>query len=98
MEQESDIEAEEIVFHGVVQGVGFRYTSHELARQFPISGWVRNEPDGTVRLFVQGPREAIDAYLNELKHHSRLSRLIDQAISEPATVNLDLTRFTIEKF
>ena len=43
-----------IVYQGRVQGVGFRATTREIARRHSVSGWVRNEPDGSVRLEVQG--------------------------------------------
>lgn len=45
-----------ITFHGRVQGVGFRYTAKYLARSLNLSGWVKNEWDGTVTLEVQGRR------------------------------------------
>ena len=43
-----------IVFHGRVQGVGFRYTARHLAQSIGLSGWVRNEYGGTVLMEVQG--------------------------------------------
>lgn len=47
-----------IVFHGRVQGVGFRYTAKYLAQSLRLTGWVKNEWDGTVTLEIQG-REAL---------------------------------------
>lgn len=43
-----------IVFHGRVQGVGFRYTAKYLAQSMGLAGWVKNEYDGTVIMEVQG--------------------------------------------
>ena len=43
-----------IVFYGRVQGVGFRYTAQSLE----LTGWVRNDSEGTVTMEVQG-REAL---------------------------------------
>ena len=43
-----------IVFHGRVQGVGFRYTAKYLAQSMGLTGWVKNEYDGTVLIEVQG--------------------------------------------
>lgn len=40
--------------YGRVQGVFFRESSRERARELNISGWVRNEPDGTVALVAEG--------------------------------------------
>ena len=48
-----------LVFHGRVQGVGFRYKAKYLASSLGLTGWVRNEYDGTVHMEVQGPRPMI---------------------------------------
>jgi acylphosphatase len=37
-----------VVIHGRVQGVFFRGSTVERARQVGVSGWVRNRSDGTV--------------------------------------------------
>lgn len=47
-----------IIFHGRVQGVGFRYTAKYLAQSLGLTGWVANEWDGTVSMEIQG-REAL---------------------------------------
>ena len=39
-----------IVFHGRVQGVGFRYTAKYAASSLELTGWARNEYDGTVTM------------------------------------------------
>jgi acylphosphatase len=53
-------------YRGRVQGVGFRATARSIARAHPVTGWVRNEPDGTVTLEVQGAAGAVDRYLDGL--------------------------------
>ena len=45
---------------GRVQGVGFRRYVRGWARKLSLTGWVRNEPDGTVRLVAEGDRAALD--------------------------------------
>ena len=52
-----------IVFHGRVQGVGFRYTAKYLAQSLELTGWVRNEYDGTVTMEVQGREARINKLL-----------------------------------
>ncbi len=49
-----------IVFHGWVQGVGFRYRARHAAEQLGATGWVRNEYDGSVTMEIQGTEEQID--------------------------------------
>ncbi|MFC7404367.1 acylphosphatase [Georgenia alba] len=48
-----------LVVHGRVQGVGFRYTCEEVAARLGVSGWVRNRPDGTVEIVVEGEPDAV---------------------------------------
>lgn len=48
---------------GQVQGVSFRYHAERQAQQRDLTGWVRNEPDGSVRLEVQGADEDVADFL-----------------------------------
>ncbi len=43
-----------ITFKGRVQGVGFRFRAQHAAMEFGVTGWVRNEYDGTVSMEAQG--------------------------------------------
>ncbi|MGO8693654.1 MAG: acylphosphatase [Rectinemataceae bacterium] len=47
---------------GRVQGVGFRYSARREALRLRLRGWVRNLPDGSVELWVEGDRNALDEY------------------------------------
>ncbi len=44
---------------GRVQGVGFRYYVHDVARREGVTGYVRNLPDGRVEALVEGDFEAV---------------------------------------
>ncbi len=57
---------EYIIFSGRVQGVGFRYKTTQLARHFGLTGWVRNEFDGTVAGEFQGLEAEIDMVIQHL--------------------------------
>ncbi len=48
-----------IVYHGYVQGVGFRYTTAQIANDLPVNGYVKNLPDGTVELVVEAAENVI---------------------------------------
>ena len=58
-----------IVFHGRVQGVGFRFTGKHLAKSLGLTVWVQNEYDGTVLMEVQGREPMIDKLLVALNHN-----------------------------
>ena len=50
---------EHIRFTGYVQGVGFRYRLSHLAQHYGVTGWVRNEYDGSVSAELQGLPEEV---------------------------------------
>lgn len=45
---------------GHVQGVFFRAATQRRARELGLGGWVRNEPDGTVRVVAEGEKSALE--------------------------------------
>ncbi len=50
-------------FYGFVQGVGFRYTASHAAAMHRLTGYVRNEYDGSVTCEVQGTDEEINNFI-----------------------------------
>ena len=65
---------------GRVQGVGYRAFAHRLAREAGLRGTVRNLPDARVEVEVEGPRDAVQALLAQLKQGPRLARVDDVAV------------------
>jgi acylphosphatase len=53
-------------FSGTVQGVGFRYTARAAAKHYPVTGYVRNLPDGRVELVAEGDASAIDQLVADI--------------------------------
>lgn len=56
----------EATIHGRVQGVYFRGTTREQARALGLTGWVRNEYDGTVRVVAEGDQPTLTRLLSFL--------------------------------
>jgi len=54
------------IYHGRVQGVGFRWTSSRIASRFPVTGYVKNLPDGTVELIAAGSQSDVNNFLSEV--------------------------------
>lgn len=54
-------------YEGRVQGVGFRFTVKNLAREFEVSGTVANLPDGRVELLASGDPDEVDAFLEAIR-------------------------------
>ena len=62
--------AKVVYYCGQVQGVGFRATAVALARRHPnVRGWVRNLPDGRVELLADGPPEAVESFLADVRDY-----------------------------
>jgi len=53
----------EITVHGRVQGVAFRWYTSRRAEALGLTGWVRNRPDGSVRLVAEGDRAVLETFL-----------------------------------
>ena len=51
-----------IFYTGRVQGVGFRYTTKNVALGYEVTGTVRNLSDGRVELIAEGQREELEAF------------------------------------
>ncbi|MET0634733.1 MAG: acylphosphatase [Chitinophagaceae bacterium] len=49
-----------IVIRGKVQGVFYRKTAKDKARELGLTGWVRNEDDGSVRIEVSGEEKNLE--------------------------------------
>lgn len=67
----------QVRFQGRVQGVGFRATTLSCARGLPLTGFVRNEPDGSVLMEAQGREPDLNLLLARLAE--RMSRNITRA-------------------
>jgi acylphosphatase len=59
----ADVHHETVLFTGHVQGVGFRYTTLQVAREFEVAGLVKNLPDGRVHLEAEGAQRDVDAFV-----------------------------------
>jgi acylphosphatase len=56
----TDVVARQVVVRGRVQGVFFRATCRDEALLRGVTGWARNEPDGSVRAHLEGPAGAVE--------------------------------------
>ena len=77
--------AVEVRITGVVQGVGFRDWTRREAMKLGLTGWVRNEADGSVATLLVGGNTAITTMLGRLHEGPSYSR-VDDVASEPASL------------
>lgn len=77
------------VVTGVVQGVGFRWFVREQARALGISGWVRNEADGSVMAVASSPPERLAAFEAQLRRGPESSRVENVEVTDVAPEHVD---------
>ncbi len=58
-----------IFFSGTVQGIGFRYTVRQVAKESGLTGWVRNLSDGRVEMVAEGPQEKVEQAIRDIEDH-----------------------------
>jgi acylphosphatase len=66
---------------GRVQGVSFRYYTRREAVNLGLTGWVRNERDGSVLVVAEGDASQLEKLLTYL-HAGPLSAKVEQVIAE----------------
>lgn len=59
----ADVHHEAVYFSGRVQGVGFRYATLQVAKEYEVAGYVRNLTDGRVQLEVEGRAAEVTAFV-----------------------------------
>lgn len=95
MAQDAGTICRRVVYHGRVQGVGFRCTTNWIARSVHVVGYVRNCADGTVELLAQGPPGEVETLLNEVA--TAMSGNIERAEVTEESVQADLSGFSIRR-
>ena len=64
-----------LILRGIVQGVGFRYFAMRWAQQLKLTGWVRNNWDGSVETEIEGNGSAVEEYIAQMKIGPRASHV-----------------------
>ena len=86
----------ELKLHGLVQGVNFRHHTAQEARRLGLTGFVQNEPDGTVLIVAEGPAGQLSELLDWSKQGPDSA---DVAKWDESWLNAkgDLTEFVIRR-
>ncbi len=74
-----------VVYHGRVQGVGFRLTTTDIARNFPVVGYVKNMPNRTVEMVVRSDQSTLEKFLKAVE--DQFEGYIDNREIREATPN-----------
>lgn len=77
--------AVDVIVSGRVQGVSFRAYAEREAQVLGVTGWVRNEPDGSVAGHFEGDPVAVDALVEWCREGPRLAR-VQRVVTRPGAV------------
>ena len=72
-------------FSGLVQGVGFRYTTRQVAAKHDVTGYVKNLPDGRVELVAEGDADELARFTTAVKQAMGTCIRDAQTAESPAT-------------
>lgn len=70
-----------VVVRGVVQGVGFRFSTVRTASRLGLTGWVANSPDRSVRVVVEGRRGAVESLIAWLRRGPPAAEVVSVDVS-----------------
>lgn len=68
----------QLIVSGRVQGVGFRWSTLQIAERLGLAGWVSNQIDGTVKIRVQGPEDVVNQFIKIIKQGPTSYARVDQ--------------------
>lgn len=91
----STAERWEVRFHGHVQGVGFRFTTRDVASRFAVVGFVENLVDGRVRLVAEGTAGELRRFVDAVA--STLERRIEGYERETLAASGEFMSFEIRR-
>lgn len=68
---------------GIVQGVGFRYSTLQQALSLGVTGYARNMDDGSVEVLACGEQQSVEALVEWLKQGPRSAR-VERVLVQPS--------------
>ncbi len=84
----------EAVVYGRVQGVNFRYYTEQEARRLQVTGWVANQPDGSVRVVAEGTESQL-AQMRQFLHRGSPAAYVDRVAEDWAEATGEFKGFRV---
>ncbi len=69
--------------HGLVQGVGFRYSTRQQAKSLGLKGYARNLEDGSVEVLACGEEKDVEALIAWLRAGGPHAARVEKVLAEP---------------
>ena len=81
-------------FNGNVQGIGFRYTACQIAKDHEVVGYVKNLLDGRVQIIAEGFPPDVDRFVAQVEQI--MKSYIEFITSTDSTATAEYATFGIE--
>ncbi|AKU91406.1 acylphosphatase [Vulgatibacter incomptus] len=81
---------------GKVQGVWYRASAAKAAQERGLVGWVRNMPDGSVEAIAEGPRPALESFIDWCRKGPPAAR-VDEVRESWSEAGGELTAFDVRR-
>jgi acylphosphatase len=86
----SEMACARVLITGRVQGIGYRFFVTARAENYPIVGYVRNLETGAVEVEVEGEKQVVMDFINEIRQGPRHAQIRDfQMEWKPFKMNYD---------
>lgn len=76
-----------LIVKGIVQGVGFRYRTKQLAEQMGITGTIKNLQDGSVEIYCTGTSEQLKLFINKISMGYAYAKVESVIVSDLPSVD-----------
>jgi len=83
-----------VIISGRVQGVWFRASTKQIAKELGLTGWVRNTPDGCVEAVFEGEERLINKIIEWCHQGSPLSKVKNVEVNNQEPKN-EFNEFSI---
>lgn len=80
---------------GLVQGVGFRWTTQMIAQELGITGTVKNNPDGSVSIVAQGEELPLEHFIKKIKASPSVAGHVNHVDLNTISNAEKFTRFSV---
>lgn len=90
-------ERKNIRIRGLVQGVFFRDTVRRIAERHGVDGFVRNVGTNILEIEGEGEREAVDAFIEDVRKHPPPHARVDDMQVKSVAVTAEGRGFYVER-
>lgn len=83
----------DVIYTGRVQGVGFRWTTNRIAKNYDVRGFVENREDGSVYMVAEGSEKDVEEFMIAIAEN--MGKNIKETRINQGRVGGDLTDFQV---